>query len=278
MITNPVYSREMKVSARSIRLPLILACFNIILAAFALTSMASGLSQAHESAGINYASFLTIFRYVATIEFALILFVMPALTPGSISGERERRTLDLMLTTKLTPARIVAGKLLTSLSNVIVVLISSLPVLALVFVYGGVTVWDFIVLMISFMTVSVFTASIGIFASSFCSRSPVATALAYAFELLIAGGTAGISILAFNMTASAGRWIYLLLLNPVATFYSEINAMTGNRTAIADIASGFGTAVSMESNVWFAAGTAVQLMLSALLVFLSIRNLRPGKK
>ena len=46
MITNPVYNREMKVSARSIRFPLILACFNIILAAFALTSMTSGLSLA----------------------------------------------------------------------------------------------------------------------------------------------------------------------------------------------------------------------------------------
>lgn len=278
MITNPVYNREMKVSARSIRFPLILACFNIILAAFALTSMTSGLSLAHESAGINYASFLTIFRYVATIEFALILFVMPALTAGSISGERERRTLDLMLTTKLTPARIVAGKLLTSISNVVVVLVSSLPILALVFVYGGVTVWDFIVLMIAFLTVAVFTASIGIFASSFCSRSPLATALAYAFELIIVGGTAGINILALNMTGTAGRWIYLLLVNPVATFYSAINAMTGNRNAIADIASGLGTTVSVTHSMWFAVGTALQFIVSTLLVFLSIRNLYPRKK
>lgn len=278
MITNPVYNREMKVSARSIRLPLILAAFNIILAAFALTSMTSGLSQARESAGINYASFLTIFRYVATIEFALILFVMPALTAGSISGERERRTLDLMLTTKLTPARIVLGKMFTSLSNVIVVLISSLPVLALVFVYGGVTVGDFVILMVAFMTVAIFTASVGTCASSFCSRSSAATALAYAGELLIVGGSAGLNILARNMTGSAGRWIYALLINPVATFYSAINGMTGNRTAMADIASLLNTTISMTSDVWFIVGTVLQLIISALLVFLSIRNLYPRKK
>lgn len=278
MITNPVYNREMKVSARSIRLPLILAVFNFILAAFALTSMTSGFNQARESAGINYASFLTIFRYVATIEFALILFVMPALTAGNISGERERRTLDLMLTTKLTPARIVLGKMLTSLSNVIVVLISSLPVLALVFVYGGVTVGDFVILMVAFITVAIFTASVGTCASSFCARSSAATALAYAGELLIVGGTVGLNILARNMSGSAGRWIYTLLINPVATFYSAISGMTGNRTAMADIASLLNTTISMTSDIWFIVGTVLQLIVSALLVFLSIRNLYPRKK
>ncbi|MDO4939715.1 MAG: ABC transporter permease subunit [Lachnospiraceae bacterium] len=278
MITNPVYNREMKVSARSIRLPLILAAFNLILAVFALASMAATINQARSDAQINYAEFLTIFKYVATIEFAMVLFIMPAMTSGSISGERERGTLDLMLTTKLTPARIVIGKLLTNMSNVIIVLVSSFPVLALVFAYGGVTVKDFIVLMISFITVSFLTAAIGMCASSICRRSTIATAVSYIAVLVLVGGTIGINILVYNFTGSAGKWIYLLLANPAVTFYSSINAMTGNRYFIADLAAQFNTSIGLDSGVWFTAGTLVQLAVGILLVAVSVKSLSPGKK
>lgn len=278
MTNNPVYSREMKVSARSIRLPLILAAFNIILAVFALISMAATINQARSDAQINYAAFLTIFRYVATIEFALILFIMPAMTSGSISGERERGTLDLMLTTKLTPASIVIGKLLTSMSNVVVVLVSSLPVLALVFAYGGVTAGDLVVLLISFITAAYITAAIGLCTSSFCQRSSAATALSYVGVLVLVGGTVGVNLLAYNLSGSAGKWFYLLLANPAVTFYSAINSMTGNRNAIADMALQSGTVVNLSSNAWFILGVLIQVAIGALLTVIAVSNLYPKKK
>ena len=278
MTINPVYNREMKVSSRSIRLPLILAVFNLILAAFALASMAATVNQARSDAQIDYAAFLVIFRYVATIEFALVLFIMPSLTAGSISGERERGTLDLMLTTRLTPARIVFGKLMTSMSNVGLVLISSLPVLFLVFVYGGVTVGDILILMVSFVTVALITASIGLAASSFCRRSPVSTAVSYACVLLLTGGTLGICVLAYNLGGTAGKWLYILLANPAATFYPAVCSMTGNRAVIDELAGRLGTTAALTSGAWFVLGTAVQILISGGLIALAVRNLYPKKK
>lgn len=275
---NPVYNREMKVSARSIRMPLILAVFNLVLAVFALASMLTALNQARENMQINYAAFLEIFRYVAIIEFALVLFVMPALTSSSISGEREQRTLDLMLTTKLTPARIVIGKMLSSLSNVVVVLVSSLPILALVFTYGGVTLIDLILLMVSYVTVAILAASIGIWASSLSHRSSSATALSYAVLLVLVGGTAGISVLVYNLTGSANGWFYLLLANPASTFYAIINAMTGEREALAMIAENLGMQLNISAGMWFAMGTVVQLIISFVLILFSIRNIGPKRK
>ncbi len=278
MTTNPVYSREMKVSSRSIRLPLILAAFNLILAIFALASMAATINQARSDAQINYAAFLSIFKYVATIEFALVLFIMPSLTAGSISGERERGTLDLMLTTRLTPGRIVIGKLLSGMSNVIVVLVSSLPVLSLVFVYGGVTAGDLAILMVSFIMAAFLTASVGLFMSSFCRKSSLSTALSYTGVLMLTGGTLGINLLVYNFTGSAGLWFYLLLTNPAVTFYSAVNSMTGNTNALADLAGSMGTAVRLSSGMWFAAGMILQLVIGIILAVLSVRNLYPKKK
>ncbi|MFR6329249.1 MAG: hypothetical protein ACLUOI_10765 [Eisenbergiella sp.] len=47
---------------------------------------------------------------MSSIEFLMLMFIMPALTASSISGERERQTLELMLTTN-EAEEIILGKL-----------------------------------------------------------------------------------------------------------------------------------------------------------------------
>ena len=79
---------------------------------------------------------------IKAIEFILLMFIVPAVTAASISGERERQTLDLMLTTQMTAAQIVTGKLMGALSSLFVLILSSFPAVAMVFVYGGITWWD----------------------------------------------------------------------------------------------------------------------------------------
>ena len=102
MMQNPVYSREMKVSSRSIRLPLIIVLFNGILSMVTLLNMYSAVAQVESTAVIQYSSFMDMYEFVTTIEFILLMFIVPAVTAASISGERERQTLELMLTTQMT--------------------------------------------------------------------------------------------------------------------------------------------------------------------------------
>ena len=115
MKMNPVYKRETTVSSRSFRTPLIIFVFNMILAVVALLNMYSVVAQVQVTAEIRYASFLELYTFVTTMEFAMLLFIIPALTAGSISGERERQTLELMLTTKMKPSDIIVGKVAASL-------------------------------------------------------------------------------------------------------------------------------------------------------------------
>ena len=104
MKQNPVYKREARVNARSIRIPMIVMVFNGVLSAVALLNMYSVMAQVKASASIQYTSFMQMYELLASLEFIMLLFIVPALTAASISGERERQTLDLMLTTLLTPA------------------------------------------------------------------------------------------------------------------------------------------------------------------------------
>ena len=157
MKTNPVYKRECMVSARSFKLALVLLVFNGILALVALLNMYSALAQVRLTAEVQYTGFLDLYMFVASLEFLMLILIMPAMTAGSISGERERQTLDLMLTTCMTPADIVLGKLEAALGTMFLMVVSSLPILAMVFVYGGVTASDLLLLVCCFFAAAVFS-------------------------------------------------------------------------------------------------------------------------
>ena len=87
--------------------------------------MYSVVLRVRTNATIQYSSFMDIYEFVTAIEFILLMFIVPAVTAASISGERERQTLDLMLTTQMTAAQIVTGKLMGALSSLFVLILSS---------------------------------------------------------------------------------------------------------------------------------------------------------
>ena len=64
MKQNPVYNREMRVSSRSMKLPLIIFLFNGILFLVTLLNMYSVIMQVKASASIQYSSFMELYEFV----------------------------------------------------------------------------------------------------------------------------------------------------------------------------------------------------------------------
>lgn len=235
MKNNPVLKREMRVRARSLRMPFIILIFNGILAAAALLNMYSAVSKVKISATIQYESFLQLYAFVASLEFLMLMFIMPAMTSGSISGERERKTLELLFTTKMTAADIVIGKLLSAVSQLLILIVSSFPILLLTFVYGSVNLPDLGLLVICLLVTAFFCGAVGIFSSSLMKRSTFSNVCTYGFLLFLVLGTYMLNLFLFNLSRNqinnmafqpgeagtvpgSGGAVYLLLLNPLATF------------------------------------------------------------
>jgi ABC-type Na+ efflux pump permease subunit len=61
----------------------------------------------------------------------------PAVLAGSLAGERERGVLQLLLTTAVTPREIVMGRLLGKLSQVAMIVLAGLPIVAVLFALTG---------------------------------------------------------------------------------------------------------------------------------------------
>lgn len=300
MMHNPVYSREMKANARSTRLAVILLLFNGILSAVTLFNMYSVVNQAKTSVSIQYSSFMDMYEFVTTIEFVLLMFIVPAVTAASISGERERQTLELMLTTQLTAAQVVVGKLMGALSTLLLLILSSFPVVAMVFVFGGVTWTDIFSLILCYGTVALLGGSLGLCFSAVFKRSTLATVVTYGVMAAIVGGTYFINRFALSMdsmnlqtlgyrlgaeqaTASSGGAFYLFLINPVVTFMGIVSSQVGGNRPMTQVGSYFGMKPEgFVMDQWIPVSILIQLAASALLLLLAVRFVEPlrrrGKK
>jgi ABC-type transport system involved in multi-copper enzyme maturation permease subunit len=123
----------------------------------------------------------------------LLAFITPALTAGGLSGERERRTLDLLLVTRASPLGLVLGKLLGSLLYVLFLLAASLPAFALVYLYGGVPPGYLLMVFLVAGVTALTHAAVALFLSALLRRTLAALVLSY---MLVIGVVFGVPFVA----------------------------------------------------------------------------------
>lgn len=182
-LNNPVFSLELKTRMRTFKAIVgIIIYVGILLFVGSMYYAVSTEGQVYNGVdAINANQLLgtTLYTLIALLQFVLIMVITPAQTAGSISGERERQTLDLLLCTKMSSLSIVVGKLLSSLAYILLLIISSLPLFSLVFLFGGITPGDIIALFLFYIVIAMVVGSISIFFSTVFKRTVVATVVSY---------------------------------------------------------------------------------------------------
>src|SRR5271156_234962 len=131
---NPVLMRELLVTLRSPRsfvLQLLYVCALGSLVYFYWPAGEEGARQV--SPGVARALFDIFFLG----QFFLVALMAPTFAAGSITGEKERKTYELLLASPLQPSTILVGKLLSSLSYLVILIVSSLPLMILCYLLGG---------------------------------------------------------------------------------------------------------------------------------------------
>ena len=130
-----------------------------------------------------------VFIGLIMFQTLLVVFLAPAYTAGAISLEREKQTLDLLATTPISSLAIVLGKLASALTFVFLLILSSIPLTALVFTFGGVSPDDLIRGYLILFVTGFGLGSVGLFASSLVRRTQAATVLTYFLVLALTLGT-----------------------------------------------------------------------------------------
>src|SRR3954454_3504393 len=132
---NPVLARELLVNLRSPRAFVLQLLYVAFLAAVVYFYWPTGEDGARQvSSGVAQRLFDLFFLG----QFFLVALVAPSFAAGSITGEKERKTYEMLLASPLKPTSILVGKLLSSLSYLVILILSSLPLMILCFLLGGI--------------------------------------------------------------------------------------------------------------------------------------------
>jgi ABC-type transport system involved in multi-copper enzyme maturation permease subunit len=240
---NPIIRKEIRTRMRSLRTFFVVTVFLGVVSASAaliLTLLVYSTSQPG-TLEILRRSGTFVFYTIFLIELFLISFIAPALTSGAISAEREHQTFDLLRTTLLSTTQIILGKLGASMAFLLLLLLSTLPLYALAFTFGGISIGQISVAWLIIVWTAVLYAALGLFFSPIIRRTLLATVVSYIVVGIVTIGIpvfllSSISIffpllgLDFN-TPSLAIQVILLTLGWVLVFVNPLSAAVATEIA-----------------------------------------------
>ncbi|MBZ9532743.1 ABC transporter permease [Cytobacillus oceanisediminis] len=272
---NPVLNKELKLRFRSgktfVGILFYLLALTLLMVALMYvlrTSSPSGFFKPQESR--------LMFMFLAFFQLGLVLFITPGLTGGVISSERERQTLSILLTTTQSSFTIVIGKLLSSISYLVLLILASLPIYSFVFLFGGISPTQLAQVFFFSLFTMLVIGSFGVLFSTLIRKTIVSMVTTYSVALFIVAGTAVISLILFQIAD-----IYAVATpKKVPSVY--FSAMFNPGIVLADV---FEPTVSEQIKeitgikfpIW-AAHLITYCIVIVLSLTISVRNLRANMK
>ncbi|WCK56548.1 ABC transporter permease subunit [Aneurinibacillus sp. Ricciae_BoGa-3] len=183
-VANPVLGKELRVRMRSKKTPWIITLY---LAALGIVIFSILFMQAANKNSYYSSNGKIIFVILSVMQYALIILATPGLTAGAISGERERQTLPLLLTTNLSGVQIILGKWLSSLSFMILLVLSSIPLYSMVLLFGGTSPGQFIKIFAVYLITMLAIGAVGLCISTIMKRTGAATVTTYLLVFAFSG-------------------------------------------------------------------------------------------
>ncbi|MDQ0059768.1 ABC transporter permease [Paenibacillus harenae] len=281
-LINPVLNKEFRLRMRTPRSmwTLFFYLFAIglmALSAIYLTQVISGSGRAFDPETSK-----VLFIFLSFAQLGLIAFMGPGLTAGVVSGEREKQTLNLLLTTQQSSTTIILSKLASSLSFMVLIVISTIPVYSMVFLYGGISPRQLLLVFLFYIFMMLVLGSFGIMFSTLFKRTMISVIVTYGITLFMFAGTA---LLFFVMVGvmqelspnATNSWIgHILAWNPAAALYSILDPEVSQQ--VYNYRSMGGSAPKKPLLTLWQEFIVIYSVLSALALWTAIRKLRPRLK
>jgi ABC-type transport system involved in multi-copper enzyme maturation permease subunit len=162
-------------------------------------------------------------------QLALLILAVPATAAVALTGERERGTFELLYASRLSPAQIIAGKVLAAVTLPLLLILSGLPFTAMLGYRGAVDVGALVVAY-AVMIATAALLSVGCLAiSAVCASSASALIASYIVILCLFGALLVPAALMLEEQSgpAAAAMHYARGLSPVAAMLSVLRPKTG---------------------------------------------------
>ena len=182
---NPILLRELRGRMRTARSFWLLSGFLVMVAGAALLIYTSDYTRSPGQFGGDVDIGRSVFLTLMVTAMIALSFVAPVLASGSIAGERERQTFDLLLTTQLHMRQIVFGKIIASLIYCLLLLAAITPLMGIVFLIGSVDMTQLVIMLAVVFSNIVLLTCIGVYWSARATTPLSATGMTLASVLFI---------------------------------------------------------------------------------------------
>ena len=169
-LTGPIFDKELRVSSRRRRNYVLRFVYLALLTMFMVLMWLSVVQFAPQRSNVNSLYRMSdagkaIIATIVWFQFCATQLVAVIMLSTAISDEIYHRTLGVLMTTPINSLQIVMGKLLSKLWQLLILLAISLPLLAIVRVFGGVP-WQFVIASLCItITAIIFAGSVSMFFS-----------------------------------------------------------------------------------------------------------------
>jgi ABC-2 type transport system permease protein len=284
LFANPVLAKELRTRIRGSRALILLTVYLVITGVITMLVYAVSVPQASAftdpEAGRNIGR--AIFLTVMTAALIQVCIITPSLTAGTIAGEKERQSYDLLITTLLSPLQIVLGKMTAALAFAMLLIVSALPLAGLAFLFGGVSGTELLIGIVGLVVTAIFFASVGMFWSTIMRSTLASTVTAQGSVLLMLLGVPFLwfvgTILVQGFDSQPGPlYVYLagafICMHPfIALGITEAALVNGEGPFIINVPTSQGD-IPVPSP-WLVY-IFISALFTLLFLFLSVRLLRP---
>jgi len=292
IIRNPVLVHELRGRMRGVRAFVVLTVYLVVMAALAIALYALYLSTFASDANSIQGGVLgqTLFTIVTLVEVLLIAFIVPGFTVDALTGERERQTYDLLRTTMLRPRTLVIGKLLSALAYVFLLLLATVPLQGIAFLFGGVDVSTLVITFVVLLVTAIGIGAVGVACSAWQQRTRTASAITYGVTIVMLFGLplaaiGGLALLGpylvgglnTNTSLQTGTVLLyatglLLSLNPFTAIYISQSLLTDRGAGVfTETLSNANGSISVPLISPWIIFTGWYLLFSAVLIALAVR-------
>ena len=274
---NPVLKKEMKVRARSWKNTGMITLYAFVLVFSATVIFKIAEASAIYSGGFSPEILQALYITCAICQIFLIGLLVPATTASSISGEKQRRTFDLLICNRLSSKSIVIGKLFASLLQTFMLLILALPVLSCLFMFGGLEFIDLFKLMTFYTTTAILLGSIGLFCSSIFKTTVPSIVVSYVIIFLLTFGMLilmGVFYQVFEFEFLKPIFGSMLFLNPG----TGLSAILSKQLGESFIFTKMFFDVDMSANTVLIVNMLCELFMAGIFSILTARRIDPLRK
>ena len=176
VLENPVLQRELLVNLRTNRAFLLLAVYQLLLAAVVLVAWPT---DERLDLTTNPPSAQKLVNLFFLGQYVIASLMAPSFAAGAITGEKERHTYEMLLASPLRPGAIVLGKMVASLTHLGMLILASLPIIVLCLPLGGVSVYEVLAAYLGLIVSVILFGAIGVFCSSYFSRTSSSLVVSY---------------------------------------------------------------------------------------------------